>query len=345
MPVFRIEILPIQKNNNRKLVTAAQQLGITGLTKCHETRLFFLRGTLDHNEVKQLTTRLLVDSVTETYNIGTAILPHGAFLIETTLHPGVTDPVAENLMRVAHVLGIDGLESVATGHRFEIYGDLQPEDVHRIAVEVLSNPVIQHYVEGDTLEAPFVSTDTADDTVETILICDVSEENLTQLSQERRLSLDLNEMNAIQEYFLEIQRDPTDAELEMLAQTWSEHCVHKTFKANVSYSGPAHGAKADSPPTTQQINSIIKTYLRAATEKVNKSWVRSAFVDNAGIVRFDDTWDIAFKAETHNRPSAIEPFWWCQYRYRWRDSGYFRCQCTSDCQHRYSLLWSARFIP
>ncbi|MCZ7669491.1 MAG: AIR synthase related protein [Chloroflexi bacterium] len=89
-------------------------------------------------------------------------------------------------------------------------------------------------------------------------------------------------------------------ELEMIAQTWSEHCVHKTFRAKIEYTGP--------DGKTETIDGILNTYLRAATEQINKPWVYSAFVDNAGIVRFDDSYDLAFKAETHNHPSALDPF-------------------------------------
>jgi phosphoribosylformylglycinamidine synthase II len=107
-------------------------------------------------------------------------------------------------------------------------------------------------------------------------------------------------MQAIQRYYGQERRDPTDVELEMLAQTWSEHCVHKTFKATIDYTGP--------DGEQQTIDGILKNYIRAATEKINKPWVRSAFVDNAGIVAFDDQFDLAFKVETHNHPSALEPF-------------------------------------
>jgi phosphoribosylformylglycinamidine synthase II len=113
-------------------------------------------------------------------------------------------------------------------------------------------------------------------------------------------------MAAIQAYFATCGREPTDVELETLAQTWSEHCVHKTFRAVVTYTGPPPGE--DGPISTIQVDSILNTHIRAATEQVAKPWVRSAFVDDAGIVALDETTDLAFKVETHNHPSALEPF-------------------------------------
>ena len=82
--------------------------------------------------------------------------------------------------------------------------------------------------------------------------------------------------------------------------------MHKTFKAEISYRwGPRRSGVEESEIG---IDGILKTYIRAATERVAKPWVHSAFVDNAGIIAFDDTYDLAFKVETHNHPSALEPF-------------------------------------
>jgi phosphoribosylformylglycinamidine synthase subunit PurSL len=273
-----------------------------------KARLFFLEGAFSPTEAEQIARELLTDPVTETFVGGVTPIPEGASRIEVTFLPGVTDPVAENLVRSAHLLGITTLERAATGQMYTLSGDYSPQELRRLATEVYSNPVIQRYVINEPISPPFVPYQTKDDTVEIIPIRARDDSALLALSTERRLSLDLNEMRAIRDYYEEMERDPTDAELEMLAQTWSEHCVHKTFKANISYTGPAHGASADSPPVEQKINGLLKTYIRAATEKVNKEWVRSAFVDNAGIIQFDDIWDIAFKVETHNRPSALEPF-------------------------------------
>ncbi|MCA1554071.1 MAG: phosphoribosylformylglycinamidine synthase, partial [Chloroflexi bacterium] len=122
-------------------------------------------------------------------------------------------------------------------------------------------------------------------------------------------------MRAIQNHFRVLGRDPTDVEFETLAQTWSEHCVHKTFKARISIQSSVASRLIDrsvtdysSRITPDSIDGLLQTYIRAATEQINAPWVRSAFVDNAGIVEFDDEYEIAFKVETHNHPSAIEPF-------------------------------------
>lgn len=302
---YRIEVRPQQLNgasSSTGRINTIRQLGFD-IESCVEARLFFLQGELTLSEVQQIASRLLADPVTDTYEVYTTsdsqtpLADHHT--IEITLLPGVTDPVAENLVWAAQQLGCTSLARAATGTRYELRGKLTDVDLDQIANRVFANPVIQHVDIDRPAQPPFVPFREADSTVEIITLCDVSDEQLLAISADRRLSLDLNEMRAIRTYFEVEGRNPTDVELEMLAQTWSEHCVHKTFRASIDFDGPEG---------QQQINGLLKTYIRAATEQINKSWVRSAFVDNAGIVAFNDQFDLAFKVETHNHPSALEPF-------------------------------------
>jgi phosphoribosylformylglycinamidine (FGAM) synthase-like enzyme/phosphoribosylformylglycinamidine (FGAM) synthase PurS component len=139
----------------------------------------------------------------------------------------------------------------------------------------------------------------------TIPLSAMTEQQLLELSKTSMLALELHEMQAIQQYYKEQGREPTDVELETLAQTWSEHCSHKTFKATIDY----REVDADGNVLQREtISSLLRQYIMRATEVVERPWVVSAFRDNAGIVRFTDSQDIAFKVETHNHPSAIEPF-------------------------------------
>ena len=123
---------------------------------------------------------------------------------------------------------------------------------------------------------------------------------LLRISQNGLLSLNLIEMQAIQSHFAGLGRDPTDVEIETLAQTWSEHCVHKTFRGVIEY------IENDKQPIT--INGLLQTTIIQVTEELNKSWCVSVFEDNAGIIEFDNEHNIVFKVETHNHPSAIEPY-------------------------------------
>lgn len=131
--------------------------------------------------------------------------------------------------------------------------------------------------------------------VEIIDILNANDSELMEISRKRQLSLNLEEMKKIREYYAKLKRNPTDIELETFAQTWSEHCLHKTFKGKI---------------ITEEgtINNLLKSTIAKVTEELNLDWCFSVFEDNAGIVDFEGDTAIAFKVETHNHPSALEPF-------------------------------------
>jgi phosphoribosylformylglycinamidine synthase len=225
-------------------------------------------------------------------------------IIEVALRPGVTDPVAEQIVRAAHELGFDGVHRASTGLRFLVEG-LESGQLEKLAKQLLANAVIQHWTVGEI--APSFPQEAASSGEVTLLpVRNLSDDELLALSKERRAALDLNEMKAIQVYYCKEGREPTDVEFEMIAQTWSEHCGHKTFKANVEVKEVNRETGIQGDAST--VDSLIKTYLKAATDKIAAPWVISAFVDNAGIIDFDDEYEVSFKVETHNHPSAIEPF-------------------------------------
>ena len=128
----------------------------------------------------------------------------------------------------------------------------------------------------------------------------VSDAQLMDISKKGMLSLSLAEMKAIQTYFADQHRDPTDVELETIAQTWSEHCKHKTFSAVIEYEEAGRGSRA--------YDNLLKSTIMRATRELNLPWCWSTFRDNAGVIAIDGEWGVAFKAETHNHPSALEPY-------------------------------------
>src|SRR5574341_531882 len=290
------------------LLADARALGLTGIREIECGELYFLKGVLSPADRQRLA-ELLSDPISQTSHWRSVerdgIVSFSGHVIETALRPGVTDPVAEQIVRCATVLGISGVERAATGQRFTVHGELCDHDLHSLARRVFANTVIQRYAIGE-IEPVFPQPAEASGRVELIPLRELDDAELLALSQTRRAALDLAEMQAIQDYYRAEGRDPTDAEFEMIAQTWSEHCVHKTFKARISIQDPR--SSSPTAPRAQVIDGILKTYIRAATDKIAAPWVQSAFVDNAGIIDFDDEFEISFKVETHNHPSAVEPF-------------------------------------
>jgi len=128
-----------------------------------------------------------------------------------------------------------------------------------------------------------------------ICLTDADDDTLLAISNEIDIGLNLQEIKHCQEYFAGESRNPTDVELQTIGQTWSEHCYHKTFKGDiVTNEGVIHG--------------LLRSYIAKATEELNPPWCYSVFEDNAGIIEFERGFLIASKVETHNHPSAIEPF-------------------------------------
>jgi phosphoribosylformylglycinamidine synthase subunit PurSL len=136
----------------------------------------------------------------------------------------------------------------------------------------------------------------------TIPVRDLIADQLLDLSKKMKLSLSRADMLVVQEIFQNEGRDPTDVELEVIAQTWSEHCKHRIFNAKIYHT--LNGQE-------EVVDSLFKTYIRSVTEQIMRDkpdFVLSAFVDNAGFVKLDDDKAVCLKVETHNHPSAIEPY-------------------------------------
>ncbi len=317
---YRIEIFwraDLPDARVQDLLAQVAHIGIGGLRQVEVSDLYFLRGDLSPTAVERIAHELLVDPVVEGARWRPADAPpppeEAGLVVEVGYHPGVTDPVAENLRRRAHALGLRTVEAAATGRCYTCHGDLSPDDLHQIARQLLCNEVIQTYTLGP-LRPAFLPRAEPDPTVEVIPLRQADDETLLCLSRERVLFLSLEEMRAIRGEFRRLGRDPSDVELETLAQTWSEHCQHKTFQATIRYTchggTPRHlpAGREPPPPYEETIAGLLKTCIRAATERLARPWVRSAFVDNAGIVEFDDEHELSFKVETHNHPSALEPF-------------------------------------
>jgi phosphoribosylformylglycinamidine synthase subunit PurSL len=317
MPIYKFIVHNTTNDpRNGGYLKDAHALGFQPLHSITVQDLYFIEGQLSQEMSQQLALKLLSDPVTQSVS-WTELSSHttpllrpedDGVILEVALRPGVTDPVAEQLVRAAHELDLTGVHRAATGQRFILCFDARVEPISRsesIARSLLANGVIQHWTIGE-ITPSFPEEAESTGMIEIIPIGDLSGDKLLALSKDRRAALDLAEMQAIQHYFINEGREPTDVEFETLAQTWSEHCVHKTFKARVIIDNGRETMVAEAPPSI--VDGLIKTHLKSATEEINAPWVISAFVDNAGIIDFDDEFEISFKVETHNHPSAVEPF-------------------------------------
>ena len=226
------------------------------------------------------------------------------------------------------MLGIEDRSSLAvyTSLQYRLHGPLTEEQVTRIARDLLANELIQRFEiksraqwDADPGFAPKAArvTGASCDEVNIVPLSSMNDAQLMEVSQKNTLALSLEEMTKIRDWFsspevaaqrkeLGLPADPTDAELEVLAQTWSEHCKHKIFASKISYTDKEAG-------TSETINSLYKTCIMNTTKQIRESlgdrdFCRSVFKDNAGVIAFINGYDACIKVETHNSPSALDPY-------------------------------------
>ena len=248
-------------------------------------------------------------------------------LIEVGYRPGVTDNVGRTAKEAIQYLTgrpFAAGEGVYTSTQYLLKGRIDKADAEKIASGLLANGLIQRWtiLASDELDpqlgvpvsVPRVIGDSAP-TVRSIDL-NVSAEQLMKISRDGMLALGLEEMTALQSHVndprvrqiragIGLGPELTDVELEALAQTWSEHCKHKIFSARIDYE--------DENGNRETIDSLFKTYIVGATRDIRKNmgekdFCLSVFKDNAGVIRFNDDWSLVFKVETHNSPSALDPY-------------------------------------
>ncbi len=311
-PLWQIDIAPADGQVDRRaneIANDARELDLADSLQICCLRGFLIQGHLDRSEVESIARQLLVEAVVEQCRVdrvGQPELsqpPNGKpVLIHVLPKPGVTDPEAESTLRQVRSLGHD-VSGIRTFKKYWIE-PLPDEQIHRLTSKLLSNESIDQVIAGPLKLARLDVGDDYPFELQTIQLTGSSDEQLQRISREGGLSLTLIEMRTIQEYFRKLGREPTDIELETIAQTWSEHCSHKTLAGKVFYRDESG---------CREFQNLLKETIFAATHTIRQQlqdddWCVSVFRDNAGIVRFDEDSNVTFKVETHNRPSAIEPY-------------------------------------
>jgi len=265
-------------------------LGIKSVEKIKTARVFRLEGISEVDAVR-LAEKLLAESVFQSYTVNGPLIEDAAVVLEVAYKPGVMNPEAASLMKSAADLGITGLVAADSSWEYGFYGDkITGKDINRIVNSLLVNATVEYVVRKSPETLVINGTPGL---TEIIPVRQMNDHELDELSRDK-LFLNLEEMKVIQDYFKGIRRDPTDCEIETIAQTWSEHCGHKTFRAKLMVDGK------EKKPLLER--------LKDATEECKNPLVLSAFEDNSGVMQFYAGMAVCGKVETHNSPSAIEPY-------------------------------------
>ncbi|MBX3473133.1 MAG: phosphoribosylformylglycinamidine synthase subunit PurL [Planctomycetes bacterium] len=281
-------------------------------------RLFLIEGDFPRELAVRAAAHLLADPVLETAEVlaGTDAEPDSELLFHIMRRTGVMDPVEASLTRALRDFGLSPV-AVKSADQYRFAAKPSAQDLSRAAAALGNIVVDEAHAGALTLESLPRGREYQYE-LRHVPIRSFDDANLLQVNGNHGLALNIEELRAVREHFAALKREPTDVELQTIAQTWSEHCKHKTLAGHVHYreQGPAGEDrvpldslfdKGDLPPDGR-IDNLLKDTIKKATDDLARPWCLSVFVDNAGVIEFDETDAICFKVETHNHPSAIEPY-------------------------------------
>jgi len=310
-PAWRVEVFrrPDRPDPEGEHARAALfELGLGAPISVRVGKGYFLSPAYDERTVREIAGSFLADPVLDEVRVHAPgarddTLPAGAHRLLVMPRPGVMDPVA----RTVEALLVDtehgpaeGAPGVATFRAYEILGELSRDQLAAAAQRIFANETIEiARLDSGALPYGRALATAARGRVE-VALRTADDAELARISSQGELSLSLVEMRAVQTHFRSLEREPSACELETIAQTWSEHCKHKTLTGIVEFTG-ANGR-------TERIDNLLGSTIARATRELDRDFCVSVFVDNAGIIAFEDGHDLAIKVETHNHPSAIDPY-------------------------------------
>ncbi|MCM8537940.1 MAG: AIR synthase-related protein [Lentisphaeraceae bacterium] len=323
--VYRLEMTPragVGQGTGKLIEQASQYFGFE-IQSAAKSDVLTIKANISEDEISKIS-KEIVNPVLQDGIVGQIKERTFDWFIAIGFLPGVTDNVARSAREaVGDIVGrsLEEDEYIFSSREFFVTASsLSREDAEKVGRELLGNVLIESVnvlsydewkANGAPENLPLIEDETEPEVH--LLSLEMSDEELETTSKEKTLALTLREMKIIQEYIRKASDDPkrkelglegkiTDAELECLAQTWSEHCKHKIFDAIVNYT--------DENGNKEQITSLFKSYIKKSTEEISEEvdWLVSVFHDNAGVISFNDKYDLVYKAETHNSPSALDPY-------------------------------------
>ncbi len=268
-------------------------LSITSITNIETVKIYRLEGCTQKT-VDTLAHKVLAENTHQSFSINRPSPTSNIKKIEVGYKPGVMNPEIASLLKSAKDLGIDDIKAADTSYEYHFYGHATQKQLNHILDRLLINKTVQRVISHPP-ETLGIEGNIGN--INIITLRKMNDEQLMQCSKNLALFLQLHEMRAIVDHFKLINRDPYDAELETIAQTWSEHCMHKTFKSPLMVDGQKK------EPLYKRLKTTAQKYY-----KTDNLEVVSAFEDNAGVIAFYEDQGVMAKVETHNSPSAIEPY-------------------------------------
>tara|TARA_B100001971_G_C18268046_1_gene596629 strand:+ start:64163 stop:67096 length:2934 start_codon:yes stop_codon:yes gene_type:complete len=321
MSIYRVDVIPkeprlIYENQLFKEFAKDEEANV------YRSKVYWIEvdEKLDRCDLNYMANEILADSLIENvFTENSKINYTFNQFVEVSFKPGVRDNRAQATLDAIKISYPDLKINIYTGDGYFFDSDSDLNTIKSFTNNYLCNPLLNNiniYLKHDFENNRFTKNKISKvelhkSKTEYINLSLLNDEELIKLSDSRCLALSLAEMKQIQNYIKNrsATNEPliSDVELEILAQTWSEHCKHKIFAAQIDYSEKSHNFKAF---PNQSINSLYKEFIKKSTNNIKKekTWLRSVFSDNAGVVRFDDKFDLCIKVETHNSPCALDPY-------------------------------------
>ncbi|MBI5123574.1 phosphoribosylformylglycinamidine synthase, partial [Candidatus Roizmanbacteria bacterium] len=305
--INRIEIISRIPDARAKLKKNQLHQTNKNVDKVFLVDVYTIKKDINQNQLKEIALSLTNPVYQDSKINQPTLVSKFSWGIETGFLPGVTDNVANTVKEIIKdqlKIKFIGDEGVFSSQLFLVNGKFDEKDIIKISQDLI-NPLIQRvhiknkqkYLKDNGMDkiAPQVNLTSANQV--NMVNLNVSDEQLMAISSRGTLALDLTYMKTIKNYFKKLGRNPTDIELESIAQTWSEHCKHTIF--------------AD--PIDEIKDGLFKTYIKKATEEIRKKkgkkdFCTSVFTDNSGAIKFNKDYIVSHKVETHNSPSVLDPF-------------------------------------
>ncbi|MBI4569775.1 MAG: phosphoribosylformylglycinamidine synthase subunit PurL [Planctomycetes bacterium] len=310
MARWTIDVFPLGSDldpEGRSAVASATELGISTVrdVRCVRTYVVDLDEAVEEKARDEALTQLFADPVVQMAQLrgdGPAgdlkcAVPENRsadHVIWVLRRPGILDPLEGSVLKGLKDVGVTA-RAARVARRYLVWGKATPADLARLAKKALANEVIEEITIDALPPEPEGRDAGAAPPPASVAVRGLDDAALEEISRRAGLALTLHEMREVRSWFEGQGRDPTDVELDTIAQTWSEHCVHKTLTGKVSFQGV-------------HIDNPLATYIKKVTHDLGKKWCVSVFHDNAGVIEYDNKFNLCFKVETHNHPSAIEPY-------------------------------------
>lgn len=306
--IWRIDVFPKSHAPSTALAQQIADLGVTGSFQVYLRPVYLIDADINDSDMRSIADALLIDPVIENYRVSRGFfetVPSESEIL-VTYNPGVSDPVALSLEKAIKDLCFS-VKNTRIARAYSFKG-LERPVINSVAPKLFFNPLIEHIVEYGKVK----DLDSLDEfkgkrydfSLTHVEMLSVGDTRLKEISGQGCLSLSLQEMRIIKDYFKRKQRNPTDCELETIATLWSEHCAHKTFRGRIVYEERDLRGR----PKQITIDNLLKATVMKATKRIGSKHCVSVFHDNSGVVRFDKNNNICFKVETHNHPSSLEPY-------------------------------------